>query len=1017
MNLSKIFSDLSIRSKLIASFVVLFIPAATLGNIVIYSQVRSAIETNIESELKNTTGAILNLVRTAAAVSIKNHLRAIAEKNREVIDLLYREYKSGKRMRDELDQVIRTILSSQKIGHTGYIYCVDSTGMMAVHPNADVEGSDQSHRTFVQEQIRKKEGYIEYFWKNPGDTQLRPKALYMTYFEPLDWIISVSTYREEFNELIDVEDFRDSVESLRFGKTGYSYVIDTSGNIILHPELEGRDVLSEPDSRAGFLTDMIEQRNGKIVYSWQNPGEKKPRKKRVIFNYIPEYKWIVASSYYEDEIFAPLYYVRNLILAAFLGVLLLVLSITVLISSSITRPLKGLMAKIDAGTGGDLTVRMSHRSDDELGQLAQYFNAFMNRLEQEIRERTRAEENLRESKAHLQTTFESLPLDLFCVDSTGRLELQNPQSISKWGNMIGKRLDQLPLPESIIRILENQKQRAFSGEIVKEEMVAPRDGEERFYSTIVSPVRDKDGIRGILRISMDITDRKKAENELLMEKEKFRLLLDRSPLGISLNRPNGKIEYLNPKFVEIFGYTLDDIYSSRELIARAFPEPAYRRAVVSACNAELKNEQGGEGQLLAFTVVCKDGAKKVVQFWPVTMEDGNHLFIYDDITDKHRLESRLRQAQKMEAIGTLAGGIAHDFNNILSAIMGYSELSLFDVETDSPLEDNLKNIMIAGKRAKNLIRQILAFSRHSEPELIVGKMTPVVSEALNLLRASLPATIEIQQELKSDSAVLADPTQIHQILINLCSNAAHSMAEQGGTLKVSLGDVDLDSNFTSRYPELVPGPYVILSVSDTGKGMDPATLDMIFDPFFTTKGRGEGTGMGLAVVHGIVKSHGGTITVYSEPGRGSTFNVFLPADQESGVETARLPEEMPTGSEHILFVDDEKFQVDIGRRILGRLGYRVTATCQSADALETFRSQPDDFDLVITDLIMPKMSGEALARELLSIRADIPIIMCTGYSEQLTEQKAGALGIKGFVMKPIVMKDIARLIRNVLDET
>jgi signal transduction histidine kinase/CheY-like chemotaxis protein len=383
-----------------------------------------------------------------------------------------------------------------------------------------------------------------------------------------------------------------------------------------------------------------------------------------------------------------------------------------------------------------------------------------------------------------------------------------------------------------------------------------------------------------------------------------------------------------------------------------------------------------------------------------------------------KLETQLRQAQKMEAIGTLAGGIAHDFNNILSAVIGYTELALINIPKESSLQNHLQQVLKAGSRAKDLVKQILTFSRQAEQEVGPFQIKLIAKEALKLLRASLPTTIEIRQDIQSDSTVLADPTQIHQVLMNLCTNAGYAMQETGGTLEVSLTNVELDSHFTGRHSDMAPGPHLRLTVSDTGHGMTPDVLERIFDPFFTTKGPGEGTGMGLSVVHGIVKSFGGTITVYSEPGKGSTFHVYLPIAEDLKDEgETEVIEPLPTGNERILLIDDEQPLVDIGKQMLERLGYEVITRTSSIEALELFRAQPDRFDLVITDMTMPNMTGDKLAMEIMKIRPDVPVILCTGFSPAITEEEANAWGIQALLEKPLLRHDLAKTIRQVLDES
>jgi signal transduction histidine kinase/CheY-like chemotaxis protein len=382
---------------------------------------------------------------------------------------------------------------------------------------------------------------------------------------------------------------------------------------------------------------------------------------------------------------------------------------------------------------------------------------------------------------------------------------------------------------------------------------------------------------------------------------------------------------------------------------------------------------------------------------------------------KESLQKQLIQSQKMEAIGTLAGGIAHDFNNILTAIISYAEISLDDAPKHSDLQSNLNNLLKAGFRGRDLIKQILTFSRQSEFESKPIRVEPVVKECIKFLRASLPATIDIRLELKSNAMVMADPTQIHQVIMNLCTNAAHAMHEKGGILNVRLAEVELDSHFVSGDHDVFPGTFLRLSVDDTGCGIPPDAVDHIFEPFFTTKEKGEGTGMGLSVVHGIVKKYHGLITISSDPEKGTVFNVFLPVIETNAISDHEKEGVILSGTERILFVDDEYFQVDLGKKIFERLGYEVVAETNSIKALELFRRDPEGFDLVITDTIMPNLPGDKLAKELIAIRPDIPIIICTGYSEQFEDEKAESLGIKAIVMKPLLIKDLAQTVREVLD--
>ena len=382
-----------------------------------------------------------------------------------------------------------------------------------------------------------------------------------------------------------------------------------------------------------------------------------------------------------------------------------------------------------------------------------------------------------------------------------------------------------------------------------------------------------------------------------------------------------------------------------------------------------------------------------------------------------RLRAQLFRAQKLEAIGTLAGGIAHDFNNILSIIMGYTELAKLKLHETENAEQYTKEVLKACRRAKDLIRQMLSFSHGDDKlERQVLYVRPIIKEVTKFLRASLPSTIEIQQSIANETGIVfAHPTQIHQVLTNLCTNAAHAMEEAGGILEISLAHVDFDPVTVPPSSGLKPGSYVRLTVSDTGDGMDSATLEQIFDPYFTTKGPSKGSGLGLAVVQGIVKAHDGGITVSSQIGKGTTFHVFLPRIEAELTISEESSVPAPTGTERILVVDDEAALADIWKRYLELLGYVVAAKTSCLEALELFRVHPDYFDLVITDYAMPHMNGLDLAREMKRIQPDIHIIICSGWRETIGNEKSREAGVRAFLMKPLELRSAAEVIRKVLD--
>jgi signal transduction histidine kinase/ActR/RegA family two-component response regulator len=380
-------------------------------------------------------------------------------------------------------------------------------------------------------------------------------------------------------------------------------------------------------------------------------------------------------------------------------------------------------------------------------------------------------------------------------------------------------------------------------------------------------------------------------------------------------------------------------------------------------------------------------------------------------------ERQMQQVLKLQAIGTLAGGISHDFNNILFPIIGYTELALDDVPKESPTAKSLQEVLKAANRARDLVQQILTFSRQNGRERKPIRVSTIIREALRLLRASIPTTIDIVTQIDDAAgSVMGDPTQIHQVVMNLCTNAYHAMLETGGRIEISLESVDVGYEETVKRIGIQMGPHLHLAVKDEGVGMDASVLERIFEPYYTTKEPGKGTGLGLSVIHGIVKNHGGFITVESTPGRGSAFHVYLPAigdvDEELAADAGIFGS---AGQERILLVDDEEQIVAMQKQILEKLGYQVTACSGSAEALAAFTAGPDQFDLVITDMTMPHMTGEALARRILAIRPEVPVILCTGYSEMITEEKAVSMGIRKFVLKPVITDELAAAVRSALE--
>ncbi|MCP4220016.1 MAG: response regulator [bacterium] len=510
----------------------------------------------------------------------------------------------------------------------------------------------------------------------------------------------------------------------------------------------------------------------------------------------------------------------------------------------------------------------------------------------------------------------------------------------------------------------------------------------------------------------------KRTEQLRSSEKRYRRLFEESKDMVFTTTGNGRFLDINPTGVALLGFgdreeavRLDCFYdifsvpSAREAFCKELKAKHY----VKDFDLEVTRRNGERISVLITATVFSDSVKNA-EYMPVRG-------IMRDVTETKRLQQQLTQSQKMEAIGTLAGGIAHDFNNILGVIIGYVEMALEDLEEDSLVGRNLRQVDIAANRAKELVRQILTFSRRGELEQKPITLAVIVNEALKLLRATLPATVIIRQDILAESEiVLADSTCIHQVVMNLCTNAAHAMRENGGTLYVRLDDIYLDGEKVKEYSDLAEGRYLELIVEDSGHGIHPAVVKRIFEPFFTTKNPGEGTGMGLAVIHGIVKGHGGDIVVKSEPGKGAAFHVLLPVVKEEKDATVDALCAYPFGSgERILLVDDEVPLVEMGRLMLESLGYTVTAKDNAREALDVFLAAPEDFDLLVTDRTMPLLTGIQLIREVRKQRPDIPVIFCTGSARPLAEEHARDAQIDRFLLKPINKSDLANAVREVLD--
>jgi PAS domain S-box-containing protein len=692
-----------------------------------------------------------------------------------------------------------------------------------------------------------------------------------------------------------------------------------------------------------------------------------------------------------------------IITAAFIVTLLLVYSRTT------SLPLKKLHDVILSIQKGDEHVVVSWESDDEIGQAIKAFNELQ--AQQSV-----FKKEILKSKEEWEKTFDSI---------TDIVTLQNPDmqfvKINQAGcdslglvydTILGKHCYELfhgseePCTGCPLLITKETFQ-PYSKEIYHEKM-------GKTFLVSAAPVLNEDGkLTHITHVAKDITNYKELEEERI----RLAAAIDQASEVVMITDLEGTIQYVNPAFEHLTGYNrAETIGQNPRMLSSGKHDAQFFRKMW----AELHQGNVWRGHL---SNKKKDGSlfEEEATISPVKNNEGqitNFVAVKRDVSREKSLEKQLRHAMKMEAIGTLSSGIAHDFNNILAAILGYSEMAKSQLSSDDEqIIQDMDQVITAGNRAADLVKQILTFSRQGEEDFYPLKVQSIIKEVLKLLRSSLPTTIQLKENIASSTGlILADPSQIHQVLMNLCTNAKHAIGDEGGTLTVSLSEVCVSElEPIIDCPQLEHGTYLDFEVRDTGCGMDRLIQEKIFDPFFTTKKIGQGTGLGLSVVHGIIKQHKGEITVVSEPEQGTTFHIYLPVIDQEDVQAERVVmDSIPKGSERILLVDDEPVITHMLERVLIRLGYTVTVFSSSIEALEVYKKSPDDFDLVITDMTMPEMTGAELTSKLLALRPDLPVILCTGFSETIDEAKAKSLGIRGYVMKPIDKRTLANAIRKAL---
>lgn len=671
-------------------------------------------------------------------------------------------------------------------------------------------------------------------------------------------------------------------------------------------------------------------------------------------------------------------------------------------------------------------------------QEMRYFNCAVSKLineeilgavvsHQDITERKQAEIALKESENKYRHLYETMPQGVLIQDAQGKILEANGAAVEILGltedQLFGRtaydpRWQLIHEDGSPFQPSEMASNIALrTGKSVRDitcGIYVPEIEEYRWILVGSSPQfkDDESKPNKIMTVFTDITKRKQTEEEI----SKLSTAVMQSPSLIVITDLRGKIEYINPQFTKITGYSQQEAIGQQASIvkSRKQPESAYKKLWESILGGDTwsgrfinRRKDGSEYTEEAIIFPIKNNSNKIIKLCKI----GN------DISHELALEEQLRRSQKLETIGTLAGGIAHDFNNMLTPILGYVDMALHNLENSNPLYHNLKQVLNASIRAKDLVEQILLFSKQSEKKHQPLALHSLVKEVLKLMRPSIPTTIKIQQHIDANcKQVLADASQIHQVLVNLCTNAWHSMEDKGGELIIELQQVFLDTNALQLHPMLTEGEYARLSVIDSGHGIEEPTIERIFEPFFTTKTVDKGTGLGLSVVHGIVRSHKGDIQVKSSPGRGSVFHVYLPVLNDVVKKSEGKTKKIDRGHESILVVDDDVFVAKLVKSMLEKLGYKVSSFNSSRDALENFRQHPQIYDLLISDLTMPEMTGLELAEQVQKVSPDFPVMIMTGYGEELNEDSNRTYGIRKVIGKPLEMQRLAITVRELLEK-
>lgn len=1006
--------DGSLRSRIFKSFFIALLPVLGFSLLTVEIFLIPSIKNSVKQELENSTRVLRNAVEAAASITIRNHLQAIAERNLDIIRNHFLLVEQGLITRKEAINRLTYILLSQKVGSSGYIYCLDSQGVVVVHPNELLLGTNVSDFAFVRKQVESKRGYLEYDWKNPGEEVARPKALYMAYFEPLDWIISASSYRSEFNELLNPSDFRDAVLSLKFGKTGYAYVMNRKGEILIHPKYDRFNLFEQTDLSADFAHEMLNNESGSIEYEWRNPDERSVRQKIAVYQNIPEYGWTIVSSSYTAEVYQPVNVAR---LITYVTILLLLVAASLtsyLLSGRVTRPVEIMMHRLDKNASHGVHEQLPILGNDELGRLAVIFNHYLQKLEVQ-------KDELRIQQERYRDLFEASPDAIFLLRgltiincNPATFELFKGDEESVLGNTVTSLSPELQEDgnSSSSKALEMVKVAIDHGFHTFEWLHQTVAGDVFYTEVRLKPYREEGKEETfLLAFAINITEKKKALDALQESELKYRQLIESANDAIFIVQ-DGKMRFANNRTASIVGCKKNDLLDKP---FQMFIHPDDRDMVVER---HIKRLQGDTAipPTYSFRLIDTGNGERTVQLNTVLIDWRNKpatLNFVRDITEQKKMEEVFHHAQKMEAIGTLAGGIAHDFNNLLMGIQGRASLMRLSISGEDTNHEHLIAIDEYVESASALTQQLLGAARGGKYNPKPYDLNEIIEKSARMFgRTKKEISINLQLNLTPIIAEV-EKQQIEQVLLNMYVNGWQAMPD-GGSLHIGSSVETSSRNQSTIKTQADKGDYAVITIADTGTGMDNTTLQRIFDPFFTTKDKERGTGLGLASAYGIIKNHGGFINVESKVGHGTTFSICIPLSEETPVPEPVKSLSITKGTETILLVDDEDIILEVGEAILAEMGYKVLKAKGGKEAVNILESGDFHIDLMILDMIMPEMDGTKTFKEVKRLCPELPVILSSGYSMNEPAETIMKMGCKGFIQKPFNMLELSQLLRTVL---